>query len=56
MEFKDYYKILGLDSGADKQAIKTAYRKLARKYYPDVSDQQLTYLSFTEVCLQSGAT
>ena len=38
MEFKGYYKIVGGDSEADSNAIKTAYRKLARKYYADVSD------------------
>lgn len=37
MEFKDYYAILGVDSDADAAAIKAAYRKLARKYHPDVS-------------------
>jgi curved DNA-binding protein len=37
MEFKDYYDILGIPADADKQAIKTAYRKMARKYHPDVS-------------------
>src|SRR3954462_2186177 len=35
MEFKDYYKILGVDKGADAEAIKKAYRKLAAKYHPD---------------------
>jgi curved DNA-binding protein len=35
MEFKDYYKILGLEKGADANAIKKAYRKLAAKYHPD---------------------
>ena len=38
MEFKDYYKILGISSDAEEKDIKTAYRKLARKYHPDVSD------------------
>ncbi len=35
MEFKDYYKILGLEKGADVNAVKKAYRKLAAKYHPD---------------------
>ncbi len=37
MEFKDYYQTLGVDKGADEATIKKAYRKLARKYHPDVS-------------------
>jgi len=37
VEFKDYYKILGVDRSADDKAIKSAYRKLARKYHPDVT-------------------
>jgi curved DNA-binding protein len=39
MDFKDYYKILGLEPTADDKAIKVAYRKLARKYHPDVSKE-----------------
>lgn len=35
MEFKDYYKILGVDKTADAEAIKKAYRKLAAKWHPD---------------------
>jgi DnaJ-class molecular chaperone len=34
---KDYYKILGVDRTADQKAIKAAFRKLARKYHPDVN-------------------
>ena len=40
MDFKDYYKILGVEPTADEKAIKTAYRKLARKYHPDVSKER----------------
>lgn len=39
MEFKDYYSVLGVESGADEKAIKAAYRRLARKYHPDVSKE-----------------
>ena len=35
MEFKDYYKTLGLEKGADADAVKKAFRKLAGKYHPD---------------------
>ncbi len=37
MEYKDYYKTLGVDKTADEADIKKAYRKLVRKYHPDVS-------------------
>jgi curved DNA-binding protein len=35
MEFRDYYKILGVDRNADSQQIKRAYRKLAKEFHPD---------------------
>ncbi|MBX6753548.1 DnaJ C-terminal domain-containing protein [Thermorudis peleae] len=37
MEFKDYYKILGVPRDADEKTIKEAYRRLARKYHPDMN-------------------
>lgn len=49
MDFKDYYKILGVADDADSKAIKTAYRKLARQYHPDVSDHKDAEAKFKEV-------
>ena len=39
MEFKDYYSLLGVARDAPAEAVKKAYRKLARKYHPDVSKE-----------------
>src|SRR6202167_1019096 len=39
MKYKDYYAILGLERGASDEQIKKAYRRLARKYHPDVSKE-----------------
>ncbi|EKD54737.1 MAG: hypothetical protein ACD_60C00049G0003, partial [uncultured bacterium] len=39
MEYKDYYAILGVDKKASDEDIKHAYRRLARKYHPDVSKE-----------------
>jgi curved DNA-binding protein len=37
MEYRDYYKVLGVDKNADEKEIKKAFRKLARKYHPDMN-------------------
>lgn len=49
MEFKDYYKIMGVSEDADSDAIRKAYRKLARKYHPDVSKEADAEQRFKEV-------
>jgi curved DNA-binding protein len=49
MEYKDYYKILGVAKTASQDEIKAAYRKLARKYHPDVSKEANAEDKFKEV-------
>ncbi len=49
MEFKDYYQILGVPRHASEEEIKRAYRKLARKYHPDVSKEPNAEEKFKEV-------
>ena len=49
MEFKDYYEIMGVARDASQDEIKRAYRKLARKYHPDVSKEADAETRFKEV-------
>ena len=48
MQFKDYYETLGVGRDAGADAIKRAYRKLARKYHPDVSKEPNCEAQFKE--------
>lgn len=49
MDYKDYYKIIGLKKGASQDEVKRAYRKLARKYHPDVSKEDNAERRFKEL-------
>src|ERR1700723_1275718 len=49
VEFKDYYKVMGVARDATETQIKQAYRKLARKYHPDVSKEKDAEERFKEV-------
>jgi curved DNA-binding protein len=49
VKYKDYYEILGLARGASADDVKKAYRKLARKFHPDVSKEQDAEEKFKEI-------
>lgn len=49
VKFRDYYEVLGVPRGADQDAIQRAYRKLARKYHPDVNKAQDAEEKFKEL-------
>ena len=49
MQYRDYYEILGLTRSADADEVKKAYRKLARKFHPDVSKEKNAEEKFKEV-------
>jgi curved DNA-binding protein len=49
MEYKDYYKTMGVERGATPDEIKKAHRRLARKYHPDVSKEKNAEARFKEI-------
>jgi curved DNA-binding protein len=49
MEYRDYYKIMGVERSVTAEALKTAYRRLARKFHPDVSKEANAEARFKEV-------
>ncbi len=49
MDYKDYYKIMGVSPEADAKDIKMAYRRLARKYHPDISKEVNAEEKFKEL-------
>ena len=49
MEYKDYYNILGVKRDATEAEIKSAYRKLARKYHPDVNKTKEAESKFKDI-------
>src|SRR5213592_5157985 len=49
VDFKDYYRILGVDRKADDKTIKSAYRRLARKHHPDVAKGKDSGERFKEI-------
>ncbi|MDR7401036.1 MAG: DnaJ C-terminal domain-containing protein [Armatimonadota bacterium] len=49
MEFKDYYQILGVDRHADQKTIAAAFRRLARRYHPDINKTREAEEKFKEI-------
>ena len=49
---RDYYEILGVSRDADKEDVKQAYRRLARKYHPDVNKEEA--VSYTHLTLPTN--
>jgi curved DNA-binding protein len=49
MDYKDYYKTLNISKDASQEEVKRAYRKLARKYHPDVNKDPAAEVKFKEV-------